>query len=137
VFLVFDLTSESSFQSIPTWYQHAKEHASPDTVFCVIGTKCDLDTLRQVSTQRAEELVKEMGGIDFYYETSAKQGLDSVAQALDTVIDKLLETNSLLNNQYVSITEVTNADSAASLEGEILYSTSSFWLKNGKCCNLL
>lgn len=50
VYIMYDLTNRQSFLDVPTWKNQAMRHASPHTVFVLVGNKSDLDKhgLRQV-----------------------------------------------------------------------------------------
>ena len=55
VVLVFDVTSEESFKSLPLWMEHIHENASVDIPIVLVGNKIDLVEDRKVSTQQAED----------------------------------------------------------------------------------
>ena len=69
VFLIYDVTSKSSFDNIPTWISFIKSHGSPTLVLC--GNKIDLEN-REVTKEVGEALAKKEG-IPFF-EVSAKTG---------------------------------------------------------------
>ncbi len=59
--LVYDITSEKSFDSIRNWIRNIEEHASSDVERMLIGNKCDMNDKRQVSKERGEKLAIEYG----------------------------------------------------------------------------
>ena len=71
ILLVYDITSEKSFDSIRNWIRNIEEHASADVERMLIGNKCDMNDKRQVSKERGEKLAIEYGMK--FMETSAKQ----------------------------------------------------------------
>ena len=61
ILLVYDITSEKSFDSIRNWIRNIEEHASSDVERMLIGNKCDMNDRRQVSKERGEKLAIEYG----------------------------------------------------------------------------
>ena len=62
--LVYDITSEESFQEIQKyWYTQLKESASKDIVIGLAANKCDLIDDEKVSEERAREFAKEIGAV--------------------------------------------------------------------------
>jgi Ras-related protein Rab-8A len=61
ILLVYDITSEKSFDSIRNWIRNIEEHASADVERMLIGNKCDMNDKRQVSKERGEKLAIEYG----------------------------------------------------------------------------
>jgi len=95
-FLVFDLTSRTSFESINRWLQDINEGAKNDVVRILIGNKSDLTSERQVSREEAEEFAK-LHNLH-YFEASAKTG-DNVYSAIIscvTIIDQRAESGSFV-----------------------------------------
>ncbi|ELP89185.1 rab7, putative [Entamoeba invadens IP1] len=75
VFLVFDLTNQSSLQSLPKWYNEYKSVDSvddKDVLVVVVGNKCDLQDQRQVQEEGREWA--EQNGFT-YAETSASNDI--------------------------------------------------------------
>ncbi|KAG9351435.1 hypothetical protein AGOR_G00024530 [Albula goreensis] len=69
--LVFDLTNRRSFEHLKDWLEEAKMYVQPfQIVFLLVGHKCDLVHLRQVSREEAEKVASAFGMK--YIETSAK-----------------------------------------------------------------
>jgi GTPase SAR1 family protein len=68
-FVVFDITSRKSFQSVDYWLGQLKEKAVENVAVMLIGNKNDRAQYRDVSRQEAEEKAR-MVGIP-YAETSA------------------------------------------------------------------
>ena len=72
--LVYDVTSEKSFENIRNWIGHIEENASADVEMMLLGNKCDLEESRVVTKERGQALAAKHG-IKFF-ETSAKFGLN-------------------------------------------------------------
>jgi len=92
VFLVFDTTSFSSFQSIKFWLSDLQKHGPSNAVKVLIGTKSDLVDRREVPRKTAEDFC-QLHNIQ-YIETSAKNGVN-VDLAFNEMINLLLSHFSL------------------------------------------
>ena len=73
-FVVFDITSLSSFVSAEGWIKRLKELANPEAEIFLIGSKCDLEEKRQVEKERAEIMADEQN--ISYFEVSALTGIN-------------------------------------------------------------
>lgn len=71
--LVYDITSVSSFNSLPRWLRDIKEHRQvDDIVLAVVGNKTDCANDREVSVEQGQEFAEKNGMM--FVETSAKTG---------------------------------------------------------------
>ena len=66
VFIVYDISSKSSFDNVPNWIKFVKE--IENTTMVLVGNKTDLN--REVETKEGEELAQKEGLT--FYECSAK-----------------------------------------------------------------
>jgi small GTP-binding protein len=71
-FIVFDITTQQSFNNVTVWRKDLEEFAGK-APFILIGNKIDLDANRQVPKADAKKIASELGALDFF-ETSAKTG---------------------------------------------------------------
>ncbi|MDR3549285.1 MAG: GTP-binding protein [Candidatus Pacebacteria bacterium] len=71
-FLVFDVTNEKTFTTLPLWLKELREFTSPDVLCYLIGNKIDMPH-RAVSRSDAEAFVAKYQ-LTAYHETSAKSG---------------------------------------------------------------
>lgn len=67
--LVFDLTSQRSFDSLEKWIGEVKKYADANIVLMLVGNKCDLSRTRAITRKSALEYANRYG-MD-YIETSA------------------------------------------------------------------
>jgi len=67
--LVFDITSDQSFQNLDKWLAELRENTDPNVTVALVGTKVDLQGKRAVSIDRAQGYAKANGLI--YMETSS------------------------------------------------------------------
>jgi small GTP-binding protein len=82
--LVFDLTAQVTFDSLPSWVETFRETAEPTHFIWVCGNKLDLDK-REVSKQAAEAFCSQRGFK--YFDVSAKTG-----ENIDLVFADIAET---------------------------------------------
>lgn len=83
--LVFSLTDHRSFEELPSFHEHLLKvkdiHSMP---MVLIGNKCDLVALREVTSVEARELAKKFNCCP-YFETSAKTG-QNVIECFESVV---------------------------------------------------
>ncbi|KAK1577948.1 hypothetical protein Q3G72_026244 [Acer saccharum] len=84
--LVYDITRRSSFDSIQRWLQELSTHCDITVARMLVGNKCDLENIRDVSVEDGKCLAEEERL--FFIETSA---LDStnVQTAFEIVIREI------------------------------------------------
>ena len=83
--LVYDITSEESFQSIKNyWIKIVRQNAIPEIIFVVAGNKSDLYENAKVKEKDVKEFCKEIDS--FYCETSAleNKGIEEAFENLGT-----------------------------------------------------
>ena len=88
IILVFDVTSEDSFNQITDWMEQIKNNVSKEEInLILIGNKCDLEE-RMVEKERGEEMAEKLK--IKYYETSALtgQGINEAFEGLAKQIFK-------------------------------------------------
>lgn len=96
IMLVYDITSEKSFENIKNWIRNIEEHASSDVEKMILGNKCDMNDRRLVSKERGEKLAIDYG-IKFL-ETSAKTSIN-VEEAFFTLTrDIMARLNRKMND---------------------------------------
>jgi GTPase SAR1 family protein len=57
---------------VKTWLEDVLTHGHEDIKICLVANKCDLESLRQVSTKEGKDFAEKHGML--YLETSARQG---------------------------------------------------------------
>lgn len=67
--IVYDITSEKSFEEAQTWAKELESKVDCKLALCVVGNKSDLAEQRQVSRDRGEEFAHQLGAM--FSETSA------------------------------------------------------------------
>ena len=103
IILVFDVTSEESFNQITDWMEQIKNNVSKEEInLILIGNKCDLAD-RMVEKERGEEMAKKLK--IKYFETSALtgQGINEAFEELAKQIFKNKNPNENISRN-ISIT---------------------------------
>ena len=72
--LVFDMTSEKSFENVSYWLESIQTHAPEDITAALVAAKCDCEDRRAVSKLRAQRF-SDQNRIK-YFETSAQEGIN-------------------------------------------------------------
>ena len=74
ILLIYDVTNTKSWSNVRNWVRNIEGNAPQTVNKILVGNKCDLASMRQVSTQQGEQLAREYG-IKFF-ETSARSNLN-------------------------------------------------------------
>lgn len=61
ILLTFDLTRRESYDNIRRWLLDVNKHAHQHTKTVLVGNKKDVDHMRNVTREEAEELARELG----------------------------------------------------------------------------
>ena len=73
--LVYDITSQKSFESIKEyWYNELKENTDSNIIFNIVGNKIDLFEAEQVNEEEAKEFAKSINA--GFFLTSAKKNIE-------------------------------------------------------------
>ncbi|KAJ5066487.1 ras-related protein rab-13 [Anaeramoeba ignava] len=86
--LCYDITNRTSFDEILSFKQRIEKSQKGNTIFFLIGTKCDLENERKVSKEEAQNLANQLG-IKFY-EVSAKNKIN-INECFDDLINDILD----------------------------------------------
>merc|ERR1712168_950603 len=109
IMLVYDITSDKSFDNIKNWIRNIEEHASQDVEKMILGNKCDMNERREVTKERGEELAIEYG-IKFM-ETSAKASINveeafyTLARDIKAKMENKLEVQNPPNTRGLRVGE--------------------------------
>ncbi|KAL9645050.1 hypothetical protein ABK040_004542 [Willaertia magna] len=88
VFLVYDITSDKTFEALGKWLQDIKQFTDPHISIVLVGNKLDLEDQRQVPTSVAKEFAVEHQ-LPFL-ETSALSA-QNVEQAFEKMVDEIFQ----------------------------------------------
>ena len=109
-FVVFDLSSKSSFKTIDDWIDNYYKYKNPDSEknVVLIGNKVDLVDKREITQEEVEDYVK-MNNI-LYFETSAKEG-KNIDECFNYIAEKLLKQSENKNNELYKKKDVIKNNS--------------------------
>ena len=71
-FIVYDITRKETFDDIDKWRNELISSCNQEITIMLIGNKCDLEDLRQITKEQGEEKAKSFGFS--FIETSALSG---------------------------------------------------------------
>ena len=72
IIIIYSVTQEDTFNSVPNWLEEIERYAHPDVKLLLLGTKCDCTSRKVVEYHRAREFASERQ-IPFF-EVSSKDG---------------------------------------------------------------
>lgn len=101
VLAVFDLTMQSSFNSVDKWVKEVREVAGHDISILLVGNKIDLASSRQISESDAKSKAENLG--IKYIETSAFSN-ENINEAFQTLVD-------LIYVNYISVVMMQDDES--------------------------
>ncbi|KAK3038351.1 hypothetical protein RJ639_031447, partial [Escallonia herrerae] len=84
--IVYDITRRTTFESVKRWLEELNTHSDTTVAKILVGNKCDLENIRDISVEEGKNLAEAEGL--FFMETSA---LDStnVKKAFEIVIREI------------------------------------------------
>ena len=96
-FVVFDLSSKSSFKNLNEWIETYYKYSNPDVEknVVLIGNKSDLVDKREVTKEEIEKFIKD-NNIS-YFETSAKDG-KNIDECFTFIAQKLMDQSANKQN---------------------------------------
>ena len=88
IILMYDITNQSSFDSLPEIIQNIKEERGKDFPMVLVGNKADLEEDREIKKEQGEDLAfkNAMG----FFEVSNKEGTN-IEEAGLAFVNKILE----------------------------------------------
>lgn len=92
IIMVYDVTSEESFNHVNEWLNEVNRYAAEDTCKLLLGNKCDRAD-RVISIEKAREFSDQLGIP--YLETSAKNSIN-IEEAFTLMAVALIKTKYVL-----------------------------------------
>lgn len=103
--LVYDVTSEESFQVLKRWYEEVLTQGPDDIVFAVVGNKSDLENQIQVDETKVKIFVGQIDAIHRY--VSAKQDV-GIKDLFTRICKKLKEKDLFMKPRTHTV--ISNAE---------------------------
>ncbi|KAL6499994.1 Ras-related protein RABA5b [Orobanche gracilis] len=127
--VVYDISRKGTFENINRWLDELKTHCDTTVATMLVGNKCDLENIREVSVEEGKTLAEEQEL--FFTETSA---LDStnVNKAFEIVVREIFDKVSrkiLISDSYKAELSVNRVSLANGVDSS-KQNTSSF-----SCCS--
>ena len=89
VVIVFDVTSQESFDNVKGWINSVKSNIGENVIpIIIVGNKIDMENLREISKEDGNKIASENGFK--YFETSAKTG-KGVDEAFKELVNQILD----------------------------------------------
>ena len=115
-FIVYDITSESSFENVDKWFEQAQKEASKDVSLILVGNKCDLENERKISKEKGEEKARSLNCP--FFETSALSKI-KIDDIFNEMVNNIFErTGGSKNEDDDNIERINENDKAVSLNPE-------------------
>ena len=89
IILMYDITSQTSFDSISEWMDNIRKAKDEEFPIVLVGNKYDLEEDRVISKEEGEELAKKYR-LPFY-ETSNKDNINIEESCLDLINKVIIE----------------------------------------------
>ncbi|XP_073013901.1 ras-related protein RABA5e-like [Typha latifolia] len=127
--VVYDISRRTTFDSVSRWLQELSTHSETTIARMLVGNKCDLGNIRDVSVEEGKNLAEAEGL--FFIETSA---LDStnVKKAFEIVIREIYDNVSrkvLNSDSYKAQLSVNRVSLTSNADDESKKTSSKF-----SCC---
>lgn len=84
--IVYDISRRTTFESVERWLEELKTHSDTTVARMLVGNKCDLENIRDVSIEEGKSLAEAEGL--FFMETSALDATN-VQNAFEIVIKEI------------------------------------------------
>jgi Ras-related protein Rab-1A len=101
--IVYDVTSQESFEHVEDWFSEAKRSYSNDTLKILVGNKADMFDERIISETQGKCLAEKLGCS--FFETSAKSAQNVESIFMD-VARQLIQKHQLRPNSSVNQIEI-------------------------------
>ena len=109
-FIVYDITSEISFDNVEKWYEQAQKEASKDISVILVGNKCDLENERKVPKEKGEEKAKSFKCP--FFETSALSKVN-INEIFNEMVNNIYERTGGVKNEDEDDIEIINENEKA------------------------
>ena len=109
-FIVYDITSEISFDNVEKWYEQAQKEAGKDISVILVGNKCDLENERKVPKEKGEENAKYFKCP--FFETSALSKVN-INEIFNEMVNNIYERTGGVKNEDEDDIEIINENEKA------------------------
>lgn len=136
--VLFDITRRSSFDELDKWMDLIQDNTSPDTVVLCVGTKADLENLRAVTQEEAQQLTEARGLALPPVETSARTNMnvDTAFFTLTAELIRRIDSGSLDMTELASFWRAQHWERCSRCQGSErigMFRCNGFGLVRRKC----
>uniref|UniRef100_A0A5B7A4W0 Putative ras-related protein RABA5c n=1 Tax=Davidia involucrata TaxID=16924 RepID=A0A5B7A4W0_DAVIN len=128
--IVYDISRRTTFESVGRWLDELNSHSDTTVARMLVGNKCDLENIRDVSVEEGKNLAEEEGL--FFIETSALDSMNVkkafeivIREIYDNVSRKVLNSDSYKAELSVNRVSLVNNGAEASKQNWSKYSCCS------------
>ncbi|KAJ3648404.1 hypothetical protein Zmor_020209 [Zophobas morio] len=114
--IVFDITSQQSFESMQGWVVELQRNVESPMVLCVVGNKIDLSKNREVTRDEAIQYARSIGAS--YHECSAMQD-QGVGVVFDDVARGLIRLFGNTTDHNLKVYDSENIDNIMASSSEL------------------
>ena len=130
-FIVYDITSETSFENVEKWYKQAIAETGDKISIIIVGNKCDLENERKVSKEQGEEKAKNLKCA--FFETSALSDIN-IDEIFEELLNQLYEKNGGNKNDDDIDIELIGENKAININNNTGDNNNANKLKLMGCC---
>ncbi|KAH9299209.1 hypothetical protein KI387_030891, partial [Taxus chinensis] len=116
--IVYDITRTITFENVTRWLDELKMHTDTNVVRMLVGNKCDLENIREVSMEDGKSLAEAEGL--FFIETSALDNTNVmsafqivVREVYNSVSRKVLNSDSYKSELSLNRVKIIDGDDAS------------------------
>ena len=101
--IVYDISSRSSFESVPSWLEDIKRLAPPNIVIVLVGNKADKENKRKVLRAEGAEFAKENKLLFFESSATNYESVNNIFIQSADAINDLIKCNKISTDKSKGI----------------------------------
>jgi len=121
-FIMYDITSEESFQDVKNWVKELRRNSDRKTAICIMGNKADLHLEREVDTEVAKNYAASIHASHFETSAATGKGISAgfcqISRQLIANFEESKNDFMLLHNHYEKDTNLGNSTHLSNLSAE-------------------
>jgi len=132
VVLVYDITTQRSFEELEYWVDQVKENGRADIILAIAGNKIDRINEEAVSPEKAEKFAEKHGAV--LYLTSALKNINIIEMYTELAIRKFPGFKNALNDIMADYNNGHNEKESGEDARKVSLVSESFKKRKTKCC---
>ena len=126
IILMYDISDRETFVDIGRWLESIKEEKGENFPLIIVGNKCDLTEVRQITKEEGEKLAKDNGFS--FMETSCKDGIN-IEESV-----QMLVLNIMQGRKQKKLKEIENKNEIGNKRFTLTSEKHEMEKKKKKCC---